>query len=37
MEQALCVDPKLRDEGVMGMFNPGLNILFQRMAISQEN
>jgi ubiquinone/menaquinone biosynthesis C-methylase UbiE len=33
----VCVGPKLQDKGMMRLFNPGLNMLFKRMAISQDN
>jgi ubiquinone/menaquinone biosynthesis C-methylase UbiE len=33
----VCVGPKLQDKGVLRVLNPGLNLLFKRMAISQDN
>jgi ubiquinone/menaquinone biosynthesis C-methylase UbiE len=33
----VCVGPKLQDKGTLRLFNPGLNLLFKRMAISQDN
>lgn len=33
----VCVGPKLQDKGIQRLFNPGLNLLFKRMAISQDN
>jgi ubiquinone/menaquinone biosynthesis C-methylase UbiE len=33
----VCVGPKLQGKGTLRLFNPGLNLLFKRMAISQDN
>ena len=33
----VCVGPKLQEKGIQRLFNPGLNLLFKRMAISQNN
>ena len=33
----VCVGPKFQAKGIQRLFNPGLNLLFKRMAISQNN
>jgi ubiquinone/menaquinone biosynthesis C-methylase UbiE len=33
----VCVGPKRQEKGLMKLFNPMLNLLFKRMAISQKN